>query len=278
MMFRICAVRRLTESEGICKNLSTSLSIGWVLRFGALHDGGGRARELLDVALLSLMDVERVVFGMSIESGEMGSLCFNPGLNPGVFECFSTGKTVYNDLWLIRGEECFVSVRPSNKPSTLSSSESGIAIAFTARLVDGSVCFFFLDGGISFFDALRGGLVEIFWSDSNDLSGTKGERALRPWSPVESRSDVYSSLFLFFPRLSAGSPLDAASSVHNRRGSSNSSPVSDDGLMRSKSSVKSIVSMSVVEDGISSFRFGRMGVVIRSFGSRKEEGTLGDSL
>lgn len=224
------------------------------------------------------MDVGPVVFGMSIESGEMGSPCFSAGLNKGVFECFSTGKMGYSDLWLIRGEECLVSIRPSNKPSTLSSSESGIAIAFAARLVDECVCFFFLDGGSSSFDARRGVRAEIFWSDCKDLSGIKGERALVPWSPGESRSDVYSSLFLFFPRLSVGSLLDAASSVHSRRGSSNASQVSDDGLMRSKSSVKSIVSMSVIEDGISGFRFGRMGVVIRSFGSRKEESTLWDSL
>lgn len=225
------------------------------------------------------MEVGPVVFGMSIESGEMGSLCFNAGLNPEEFKCFSTGRTGYSDLWLIGGEERLVSIRPSNKPSTLSSSESGIAIAFFAsRLVDECVCFFFLEGGSSSFDARRGVRVEIFWSDCKGPSGIKGKRAVRPWSPGESRSDVYSSLFLFFPRFSAGSLLDAASSVHSWCGSSNSSPVSDDGLMRSKSSVRSIVSMSVIEDGMSSFCFGGMGVVIRSFGSPKEENTLGDSV
>ena len=69
-------------------------------------------------------------------------------------------------------------------------------------------------------------------------------RTFAPFFFGDTRSDLYSSLFRFFPRFSIGSVRNAASSVHSRRGSPNASTAPDEVAAWSMSPVRSIVSMS----------------------------------
>ena len=107
-----------------------------------------------------------------------------------------------------------------------------------------------------------------------DLLDANGERNFGACLLGDRRSDLYSSLFLFFPRFSNGSLRNAASSVHNRCGSPNSSSVPDDEATGgSASPVRSMASISSNGDFSSIFCLGLLGVVVGLLILRDEGGT-----
>lgn len=76
-----------------------------------------------------------------------------------------------------------------------------------------------------------------------DLFALEGVRIFVECLDGDSRSDVYSSLFLFFPRFSWGASCGAAPSVHKRRGSPRSA-VAEEGRKRLISPVRSMDSIA----------------------------------
>lgn len=112
-----------------------------------------------------------------------------------------------------------------------------------------------------------------------DLLETNGERTFGACLLGDKRSDLYSSLFLFFPRFSSSSLRDAASAVHNRRGSPNSFDVPDDGATGSSfSPVRSMASISSAGESKPDVRSGLMGVVVDFLKRFRDEGGRSYSL
>lgn len=86
----------------------------------------------------------------------------------------------------------------------------------------------------------------------------RGDWTLLVWFEGERRSEVYSSLFRFFPRFSTGVWRDTESSAHRRRGPAKSR-FEVEGRNRSGSPVKSMDSITSNGD-VASLRFDRIGV------------------
>ena len=106
-----------------------------------------------------------------------------------------------------------------------------------------------------------------------DLLNASGEWTFGACLLGDKRSDLYSSLFLFFPRFSSGSFRDAASAVHNRRGSPNFSNVPDDGAAGSSiSPVRSMASISSAGESRPEVRLDLMGVVVDFLKKLRDEG------
>lgn len=103
---------------------------------------------------------------------------------------------------------------------------------------------------------------------SSEIEASVALRTLDAYFEGDRRSDVYSSLFRFFPRFSPGCSFAATSPDHSRRGCPKS--VADDGMNRSGSPVRSMASTSS-KNGVSSFRSDRSGVAF-SRDSKEDRG------